>query len=65
MKTYHPTEEEFKNPIAYIEQLFAEGAQKYGLIKIVPPKDFKPTLAFDQFSDKKLPSRFQVLQDLA
>lgn len=37
MKTYYPTTEEFKNPVAYIEQLYSEGAHKYGAIKIVPP----------------------------
>lgn len=51
MKTFRPSEEEFKNPIAYIEQLFGEGAHKYGVIKIIPPKDFKPQLAFNMFSD--------------
>lgn len=51
MKTFRPTEEEFKNPISYIEQLFNEGAHKYGVIKIIPPKSFKPHLAFNMFND--------------
>ena len=50
MKVYHPTEEEFTNPITYIEQLYAEGASKYGCIKIVPPASFNPRLAFDMLS---------------
>ena len=40
-------------------------ASDYGCIKIVPPSSFKPGLAFDTGSDKKLPTRFQVLQDLS
>jgi hypothetical protein len=50
MKTYHPTQEEFKSPLEYIEKLFKEGAHKFGCIKIIPPKDFKPVLAFEMFS---------------
>lgn len=58
MKVYYPSSEEFTNPITYIEKLFAEGAAKYGVVKIVPPKEFKPTLAYDCFSELILPSRF-------
>jgi hypothetical protein len=47
MKTYYPTVEEFISPIDYIEKLFKEGAPQYGCIKIVPPKEFRPPLAFD------------------
>lgn len=61
VKTYYPSQEEFKNPLIYVEKLYQEGASKYGIIKIVPPKDFKPTMSFDVFSDQKLPSRFQIL----
>lgn len=51
MKTYYPTIEEFNmNPIEYIEKLVKEGAEKYGCIKIVAPKEFKPPLAFDMES---------------
>jgi len=30
MKTFRPTEEEFKDPIDYIENLYKSGAHKYG-----------------------------------
>jgi hypothetical protein len=48
MKTFYPTVEEFgRSPIDYFEKLFKEGAAQYGCIKIVPPKEFRPPLAFD------------------
>lgn len=66
VKTYYPTEEEFKEPMKYIEHLYYhEHAQKYGIVKIVPPASFAPPLAFDQFSKQKLPTRYQVLQSLS
>ena len=65
MVTYHPTEEEFRDPIQYIEGLFEEGAWKYGWVKIIPPESFKPEFSFDTQSDAKLPTRFQTLQDLS
>lgn len=61
MKVYYPTKEEFTNPIDYIEKLYKEGASEYGCVKIIPPKDFRPPLAFNRESSQKLPTRFQVL----
>jgi hypothetical protein len=59
MKTYHPTEAEFVDPLVYIDRLVRErGAAEYGCVKIVPPPSYKPVLAFDRNSDKKLPTRF-------
>jgi histone demethylase JARID1 len=61
MKIYHPTKEEFENPIHYIDKIFKEAAQ-YGCVKIMPPEDFKPPLAFDRDTNLKLnPIRYQVL----
>lgn len=62
MKTYYPTEKEFENPILYIDSLMASPtAQGIGCIKIVPPKSFRPGLAYDLESKKPLPTRYQVL----
>ena len=63
--TFYPSSEEFVHLIDYIEKLHKEGASKYGCIKIIPPKEFRPPLAFDQFSNERLPARYQVLQELS
>lgn len=48
MKTYYPSEEQFKEPMRYIEYLTTqEEAHRFGTIKIVPPGSFRPSLAFD------------------
>lgn len=39
---YRPTTAEFENPLVYIESIRAE-AEKFGICKIVPPAEFKPT----------------------
>jgi jmjN domain len=39
--SFHPTLEEFKDPLAYIKSLQAHG-ERYGIIKIVPPKGWAP-----------------------
>ncbi|KAG4300549.1 hypothetical protein PCK1_003192, partial [Pneumocystis canis] len=44
--TYFPTEEEFMEPLKYIESIREEG-RKYGIIKIIPPKGWKPTFSID------------------
>ena len=66
MPVFRPTEEEFKDPIGYIEKLYYHyGAEEYGTVKIIPPASFKPTCLFDTESDRKLPTRYQVLQKLS
>lgn len=44
--TYRPTAEQFKDPVQYIQSI-REEAQKYGIVKIVPPDSWNPTFAID------------------
>lgn len=38
--TYHPTEDQFRDPILYIQSVQSE-AEQYGMCKIVPPNSWK------------------------
>lgn len=66
MPVFYPTEEEFKDPIEYIEKLYHHyEASEYGTVKVIPPPSFKPQCVFDTESDRKLPTRYQELQKLS
>jgi hypothetical protein len=43
---FHPTVEEFANPMEYIDRIAPEG-KEYGICKIVPPKGWRPPFALD------------------
>lgn len=66
MKAYYPSEDQFREPLVYIDGLLHdEEARSYGCVKIVPPASFKPPLAFDRESDRKIPTHYQVIQHLS
>jgi len=44
--TYRPTPEQFKDPVQYIQSI-REEAQKFGIVKIVPPEHWNPPFAVD------------------
>jgi [histone H3]-trimethyl-L-lysine4 demethylase len=44
--TFKPSEEEWKNPIEYIQKIGPE-ARKYGICKIIPPDGWNPDFAID------------------
>jgi [histone H3]-trimethyl-L-lysine4 demethylase len=44
--TYHPTEDEWKDPMEFMRKIFKE-AREYGICKIVPPESWNPDFAID------------------
>ena len=44
--TYKPTEEEWKDPMAYMRKIYQEASQ-YGICKLIPPEGWNPDLAVD------------------
>lgn len=44
--TYRPTVDQFKDPVQYIQSI-REEAQKFGIVKIVPPDSWQPPFAID------------------
>lgn len=44
--TFRPTEEEFKDPVAYMQKIAPEG-KKYGICRVIPPENWQPPFAID------------------
>uniref|UniRef100_A0A7N0VHE2 Uncharacterized protein n=2 Tax=Kalanchoe fedtschenkoi TaxID=63787 RepID=A0A7N0VHE2_KALFE len=59
---YYPTEEEFEDPLEYIDKIRPE-AEPYGICKIVPPKTWKPPFALD-LTSFSFPTKTQAIHQL-
>ncbi|KAL9242822.1 hypothetical protein vseg_016785 [Gypsophila vaccaria] len=59
---YYPTEEEFKEPLEYIYTI-REEAERYGICKIVPPKNWKPPFGLD-LNKFNFPTKTQAIHQL-
>lgn len=59
---YHPTEDEFKDPLAYIYKIRPE-AEQYGICKIIPPQNWKPPFALD-LDTFTFPTKTQAIHQL-
>jgi len=60
--TYRPTKEEFADPLEYIKKIRRE-AERYGICKIIPPKDWKPPFNLD-FRKTRITTRRQRVDRL-
>ena len=59
---FAPTEEEFKEPLDYINHIRPK-AEKYGICKVIPPKNWKPKFSIDMNTFRFRP-RVQRLNEL-
>ncbi|KZV31546.1 lysine-specific demethylase 5B-like [Dorcoceras hygrometricum] len=59
---FYPSEEEFKDPLDYINMIRPE-AEPYGICKIVPPSTWKPPFALDMDSFT-FPTKTQAIHQL-
>lgn len=60
----YPNEEEFKDPYSLFTKMYEMGFAQHGLIKIIPPKSWKPEYTFNKIKES-LTTRTQVLSDLS
>ncbi|ODV93865.1 hypothetical protein PACTADRAFT_51616 [Pachysolen tannophilus NRRL Y-2460] len=62
--TLHPSDEEFNDPIGYLSRPeIVQLAENYGILKIVPPRGWKPPFCIDKDSFK-FHTRLQNLKEL-
>jgi histone demethylase JARID1 len=60
--SFRPTESEFRDPLAYINQI-RPVAEQFGICKIIPPKSWRPKFCIDMNTFKFTP-RVQRLNEL-
>lgn len=44
---FHPTPQEFSEPLKYIEKISREAMPQHGIVKVVPPQGWKPPFSLD------------------
>ncbi|XP_066519331.1 lysine-specific demethylase 4A isoform X2 [Hoplias malabaricus] len=57
--TFHPTKEEFSDFNRYIAYMESQGAHRAGMVKVIPPKDWKPRRTYDDIDDLVIPAPIQ------
>lgn len=57
--TFYPTMEEFRDFKRYIAYIESQGAHRAGLAKVVPPKEWKPRVCYDDLDDLVIPAPIQ------
>lgn len=57
--TFHPTVEEFKDFGKYIAYIESRGAHRAGLAKVIPPKEWKPRMSYEEIDDMMIPAPIQ------
>jgi len=61
--TYHPSEAEWADPLAFVASIRAEG-ERYGIVRIVPPASWKPPFSLPNKDALRFPTRIQALHEL-
>ncbi|XP_053549569.1 lysine-specific demethylase 4A isoform X2 [Bombina bombina] len=57
--TFYPTIEEFRDFKRYVAYIESQGAHRAGLAKVVPPKEWKPRICYDDLDDLVIPAPIQ------
>eukprot|EP01031_Cornospumella_fuschlensis_P042541 gene42541-51979_t len=61
--TFHPTPEEFKDPIGYIQKIRPE-VERYGICKIVPPEDWDVPSIINFANPRRFSTKVQPVDKL-
>jgi histone demethylase JARID1 len=61
---FYPTEDEFRDPIAFVQRLRELGAEDIGICRIVAPKSWRPPKGSFLARNKTFPTRRQAIHRL-